>query len=189
MFNRNLPIFLSLLFMLLAMGYWAYDTDLHPGTQKKSTDARKNADYFLEQANILQYGKGGKLEYQLTSQSISHYPHNDTTLLSLPHMTSYRKTGQITTAHAANGKLLSGNDTLVLWNNVIMNQDKISTGRHTRMNTDYLTLYSDQGMAETDLPVLITSNNSKVRAIGMKTYYEKGQIHLKSRVRGVHESN
>ena len=187
MLNRNYPIIIGLFLMVLAIGYWAYEGSLHSGTPKKVQSSQQNADYFLEQANILKYNEQGQLDYQLSSESISHYPHNETTLLSLPHMTSYRKPRQITETDALNGKLLSGNETLILWDNVVMTQNTIKTGKKVRMDTEYLTLYSADGIAETDKPVLITSNNSTTRAIGMKTFYEKGLINLKSRVRGFHE--
>lgn len=188
MLNRNYPIIFSLLFMMLAIGYWLYDTDLHPGTQKKTVETRQNADYFMDQASITQYDARGQLEYQLSARNISHYPHNDTTLLSEPQMISYRKPGQVTRADATNGKLLPGNKTLVLWNNVILVQDMTRTGKKVQLTTEYLTLDSSQGTATTDKPVLITSDNGTVKAIGMTTDYEQGLISLKSRVRGTYES-
>ncbi len=185
--NRNSPIIIALLVMVIAIGYWAYEGTLHSSAPKKTQTNKQNPDYFLEQASIFKYDQKGRREYRLISDNISHYPHSDTTLLSQPHMTNYRKAGQITETDAINGKLLSGNQVLVLWDNVVMTQNTIKTGKGVRMDTDYLTLYSKQGMAETDKPVLITSDNSIMRAIGMKTFYEKGLIHLKSRVRGIHE--
>ncbi len=174
---------------MLAIGYWAYDESLHSTVKKKASLVRQNADYFLVNAEISQYGETGNLDYELESTSITHYPHNDTTLLQLPLMTDYSKPEQIVRTNAQNGKLLPGNQDLELWDRVIVTQTSLEDGAKVRMDTDFITIYSERGTAETDRPVLITTETSKTRAVGMTAFYEKGLIKLKSRVRGVHEAN
>lgn len=173
--------------IILTIGYWAYND----GQQSQNTDAvtstQESADYFMEKAQITQYGVQGNLQYKLSSKSISHYPHSNSTLLSKPYMISYKKSGQITTLDALYGKLLATDDILELWNNVVMIQSKPKSGEQTTMNTEYMTVLSNKGIAETNKPVLITNNHSLIRAVGMQTFYDKGLINLKSRVRGTHE--
>ncbi|MGB1271215.1 MAG: LPS export ABC transporter periplasmic protein LptC, partial [Endozoicomonas sp.] len=92
-----------------------------------------------------------------------------------------------TRSTSQSGKLLPGSKDLELWDNVVITQTDLNTGKEVRMDTDFITVYSDQNMADTDRPVLITNDTGKTRAIGMTALYQQGLIKLKSRVRGVHE--
>ena len=184
---RNYLITTALMLTLVALGYWAYTGSITPGAPRRTVDIRQDADYFLVDAEIRQYSEQGSLDYSLTSSSITHYPHNDTTLLNQPVMTSYSKPGEVFRSTSESGKLLPGDKDIELWDNVVMTQTKLRDDETIRMTTDFITLYSEQEKAETDRPVLITSKNTVTRAIGMTALYGQGIIQLKSRVRGVHE--
>lgn len=184
---RNYLITTALMFTLLAIGYWSFTGSITPGVPHRQVVIREDADYFLVNAKIRQYSEQGSLHYVLTSGSITHYPHNDTTLLNRPVMTSYSKPGEVFRSVSENGKLLPGNKDLELWDDVVMTQTRADTDETVRMTTDFITLYSEQEKADTDRPVLITSKNTVTRATGMTALYGQGIIQLKSRVRGVHE--
>lgn len=184
---RNYLITSALLLIMLGIGYWAYDGSITTVGPKRTSIIRKDADYFLVNADIRQYSETGNLEFTLASSSITHYPHNDNTLLQQPVMTSYGKPDEVFTSVSESGKLLPGGNDLELWDNVVMTQIQLNNGKTVRMDTDFITIYSEQEMAETDRPVLITSSTGHTRAIGMTALYQQGLIKLKSRVRGVHE--
>ncbi|MDD7805435.1 MAG: LPS export ABC transporter periplasmic protein LptC [Endozoicomonas sp. (ex Botrylloides leachii)] len=187
MLKWNYPITLFLLLVVLSIGYWAYKGSLDTTITATTKPDSHNPDYFLDQATIIKYSHQGTLDYKLSSDNISHYRKNNITLLKHPLMTSYRKSGQVTKAKAVHGKLLSGHNTLVLWDKVVMTQTPDKASEKVRMDTEYLTILSNKSIAETDAPVLISSKNNIVRAIGMQTFYDKGLIQLKSRVRGINE--
>ena len=184
---RNYLVIFTILLIMLGVGYWGYHDPHTAAVQKEASVIRQDADYFLVNADIKQYSESGELEYTLVSSSITHYPHNDNTLLQQPVMTNYTKPGEVFTSVSQSGKLLPGGNDLELWDDVVMTQTQLGSGKTVRMNTDFITIYSEQEMADTDRPVLITSSTSTTRAIGMTALYQQGLIKLKSRVRGVHE--
>ena len=184
---RNYLITSVVLLIMLAIGYWGYDGSIASVGPKRTSVIRKDADYFLVNANIKQYNETGNLEYTLESSSITHYPHNDNTLLQQPVMTNLGKPGEVFKSVSQSGKLLPGGNDIELWDNVIMTQTQLDSGKTVRMETDFITIYSEQEIAETDRPVLITNSTGQTRAIGMTALYQQGLIKLKSRVRGVHE--
>ena len=185
--NWNSLLFALLMLTLVGIGYWSYDSSLHVGAQKKQPAIRENADYYLIDTKITQYDKTGALDYTLTSNSITHYPHNDTTLLQTPHLESFSDPDKPMVADALNGKLLPGNQDIELWDEVVMTQTDLKDDKKVRMDTDFITIYSEQGLAVTDRPVLITNDTGRTRAIGMEAFYKESLIKLKSRVRGFHE--
>ncbi|MDP0588606.1 MAG: LPS export ABC transporter periplasmic protein LptC [Candidatus Endonucleobacter bathymodioli] len=186
MLKRNYPVIAGLFFMILSIGYWAYYINLYSSTEQKSEVSQQDADYFMEEANTLKYNDKGELEYKTFAKQISHYPYNDTILLSLPHMTSYGTPAKISEVGAINGKLLPGNEILILWGEVIITQNMIGTGENVVLDTEYLTLDLVKNTAKTDRNILITSKHGSIRATGMEVFYEEGLINFKSRVRGLY---
>ena len=184
---RNYLIISAIMLILVGLGYWGYDSSITPGQPKREVAIREGADYFLVEADISQFDINGKLQYTLVSDSITYYPHNDTTLLRKPVMTSFSNPNEVFRSVAEHGKLLPGNTDIELWDDVVMTQTKRVSNEVVQMDTDFITIYSEQELADTDRPVLITSQTSVTRAIGMTAYYKQGLVKLKSRVRGVHE--
>ncbi|MET4695971.1 LPS export ABC transporter periplasmic protein LptC [Endozoicomonas lisbonensis] len=175
------------LMTMVGIGYWSYDGGLHVTGQNRQPEIQENADYYLVDATITQFNETGTLEYELTSNAITHYPHNDTTLLKTPHLRSYSDPQKPMIADALNGKLLPGDQDIELWDDVVMIQTDTSNGSQVRMDTDFITIYSEQSLAVTDRPVLITNDTGRTRAIGMEAFYKDSLVKLKSRVRGFHE--
>ena len=189
---RNHLMISVILILMLAVGYWAYDGSMVTVGPGSSPDIRQDADYFLVDALIKEYDLSGALQYQLKSDSITHYPHNDNTLLQQPLLTNFGKNGQVTTSRSENGKLLPGGKDIELWDNVVITQASPSLhsqtrGQKVRMDTDFITISPDKEIADTHRPVVITNETGVTRAIGMTAWYKQDKIQLKSRVRGVYE--
>ncbi|WP_066014479.1 LPS export ABC transporter periplasmic protein LptC [Endozoicomonas atrinae] len=189
---RNHLIISAILMLMLVAGYWAYDGSIVAVSASRSEIIRQDADYFLVDALVKEYDASGALQYELKSDSITHYPHNDNTLLQHPILTNFGDNGQLTVSRSESGKLLPGGKDIELWDNVVVIQSSPSVQQETyeqkvRMDTDFLTLSPDEEIADTDRPVLITSDTGETRALGMTAWYKQGKIQLKSRVRGVYE--
>ncbi|WP_422135066.1 LPS export ABC transporter periplasmic protein LptC [Endozoicomonas sp. ALD040] len=185
--NRNLIMIAFLMLIMVGVGYWAYDSKLHVGVQKKQPLVRENADYYFIDTRVTQYNKEGELDYILVSDSITHYPHNDTTLLQTPHLENFNTPGKPMVADALYGKLLPGSEDIELWDDVVMTQTNLGNGSKVRIDTDFMTIYSEKDLAVTDRPVLITNDTGRTRAIGMEAFFKESLVKLKSRVRGFHE--
>lgn len=189
---HNHLIISAILMLMLAAGYWAYDGSIVTVSPGPSKLIHQDADYFLVDALVKEYDTSGALQYRLKSDSITHYPHNDNTLLQHPVLTNVGENGQLTVSTSENGKLLPGGKDIELWDNVVVIQSGPSARKQAheqklRMDTDFLSISTDEEIAATDRPVLITSETGETRAIGMTAWYQQGKIQLKSRVRGVYE--
>lgn len=191
---RNYLIISTIL--LLVAGYWLYDDSMggiNPiGRAKQHID--QGADYFITDALIREYNVDGVLGYQLVADTISHFSHNDTTLLQQPLLTTFGENGEVTTTRSVHGKLLPGGDDIELWDNVVIIQSRPSAEnpegelvQRVRMDTDFIIVTPDEAYADTDRPVVIVNPTGVTRAIGMSAWYQEGKVHLKSTVRGVHE--
>ncbi|WP_330926566.1 LPS export ABC transporter periplasmic protein LptC [Candidatus Sororendozoicomonas aggregata] len=184
--NRTYLLYSGLLLLVLVLGYWAFDGRMPTTIGERTPDNKAHPDYFLEQVSITHYNKKGRRDYLLTSSNLSHYLEKGTALLSDPYLRDYRDPDQMVDSKAVHGKWLTSTETLILWDDVVLRQDDLKTNRTVRVETNYLTIHTPDRMAETDKPVLITSNGSYTRAVGMQSFYDKGIIYLKNSVRGLH---
>ena len=176
-----------LLLTIIGLVYWSYNSKLQINRQVKQPEIQEDADYYLVDSTVFQYNEAGLLEYKLISNAVTHYPHNDTTLLKMPELLNYSNRQKPTVTNALNGKILPGNEDIELWDEVVMIQTDTLDGSEVRMDTDFLTIYSEQNLAVTDRPVLITNDTGHTRAVGMEAFYKDSLVKLKSRVRGFHE--
>lgn len=182
--------------LLLAGGYWLYGGSMggiNPVGQS-GQQIEQGADYFVTDALIKEYDISGTLKYRLESDTISHFSYDDTTLLQQPLLTTFAEDGEVTTSRSVHGKVLPGGNDIELWDNVVIIQSRPNDKnpedelvQQVRMDTDFITVFPDDGVADTDRPVLIVNANGEARAVGMTAWYQLGKVHLKSRVREVHE--
>lgn len=177
----------AIVVLSVGMGYWAYETDLKVSRQPAETiTGIKVPDFFSSNACVREFDEQGQLKSELTADRISHYPHNEITLLDSPELWNYSKKASVWHTVADTGRILPDRETIELKKNVIMIQMKGDTQR-LRMDTDFLTIYSGQDIADTNQLVTITSSSGMMKADGMKAFYNQDVIQLKSRVRGIYE--
>lgn len=171
------------------ISYWSYSTNAPAPTTPVQPSAGKNApDFFIHNANVVEYDKTGFLKGNLTAKEISHYPHNSITTLTYPDMWSYKKDKSPWQTTADRGRILPDGETLELSKNVVIVQVDDANKPTQRVDTEFLTVYSALDYAETEEPVRLTNPMNVVNAVGMRAYYQRDFIQLKSRVKGIHET-
>ncbi len=157
------------------------------GDSGAPTEAQEHADFFISQADITEFNLDGVKEQHLSSDQISHFPISDLTLLSNPVHTSLRDPKEPQTIHARSGRVLPDGETIELKQDVVLTQQRPDRTRVT-LETDFLTIYSGKDYADTDRPVVIRDGRNVTRATGMTAYYKEDRMVLKSKVRGIYES-
>ncbi|CAM3794639.1 LPS export ABC transporter periplasmic protein LptC [Parendozoicomonas haliclonae] len=184
--RQLLYIFLVLGFVGL-IGYWSYSTD-NPTSMPRAAQEDKEPDFFIRDAFITEYDVNGALASTLESDEISHFPHNDTTLLKQPDLWTFEEDRQPWHTTADNGRILPDGETVELIDNVVMIQQDGNGQSEQRVDTDFLTVYSGEDYADTDAPVRITNEPGVTTAVGMRAFYKRDFIQLKSKVNSIYEN-
>lgn len=171
------------------IGYWSYSTNsTPPQIVTETAQDRQAPDFFVRNANVIEYDATGFLKGHLTAREISHYPHNGITRLKYPNLWTYKKDKNPWQTTADEGRILPDGETLELFKNVVIIQVDDVGKPEQRLDTEFLTVYSARDYAETDEPVRLTNPTNVVNAVGMLAFYQREFIQLKSRVKGIHES-
>ena len=171
------------------VGYWSYTAD-NPNSiiTQQYPESDQAPDFFVQNANIQEFGPEGNLESILNAEEISYFPHNEVTLLETPDLWTFEEGRQPWHTTSDHGRILPDGETVELIDNVIMIQEDEQGNPAQRVDTDFLTVYSGQNFADTDEPVRLTNQTSVVNSVGMRAFYKRDFIQLKSRVRSIHES-
>ena len=187
---RQLIFAACLTLFVTAVGYLSYKTDNPQEIIKPQTaQADKAPDFFTRNARMREYGPDGQLESTLDSQEISHFPHTGITLLAEPDMWNYQNGDKLPWhSTSQNGRILPDGETVELIKDVVMIQVAPDGSAEQRIDTDFLTVYSGQDFADTDAPARLTNATSVVNTVGMRAFYKRDFIQLKSKVRSIHES-
>lgn len=101
-------------------------------------------DSYANQLAVTVINKAGDKEYTFSSPSLLHYPDNDRTKFTLPHLTLFEKNVAPWELTASSGISLNGGQQIDLYDNVTLTQNK------TRIVTPHLTVYPKKRLLYAD---------------------------------------
>jgi lipopolysaccharide export system protein LptC len=141
-------------------------------------------DYYLINANTVQYTKQGNLDYRLLADQVTHQPKGDTALLTRPKLTGFIPDKPPWTLSADQGEYFSDGDKLKLWQHVVAKRFDQSMTDPIILTTTELTGYLDSKVAETDQPVTIRNQQAELQGVGARLYADQDKFKLLSQVAG-----
>ena len=178
--NRRMLLLLIFVTLLFALTSWLSHKSDAPSPQKTAA-IQQLPDYFIRGLDSTITGEDGAPSHRLSADSLTHYPHTDTTELTQPALTIFERDRTAWQASAEHGTLVGGEEELLLRGQVQLNQ----RGDH-RLDvlTEWLRIDIERQYAETDAPVTLTNPSSQLEGVGMQAYGEEQRLLLHSNVRG-----
>ena len=172
--------------ILLAIG----TTLLHP-TKKQISKEQETllADAWMENVTALIMDKQGKVNMKIITPKLVHYAKNDVTDFSMPEITLYRNSRKPWFITAKYAKAAEGLNRVNFWDNVVIHHSADERTPATVIKTKTLTVFPKQQTAETDDLITLVQPNILVKAVGMNTDLNTGNIKLLSQARGEYVSN
>lgn len=144
-------------------------------------------DYYLTGVTLRQYGVDGGLSRQLKAERLDHIQGTGTDLTA-PRLTLDNRDGAPWQVNAEHGVLSPDGKLLTLPDAVHISRRASLTNRPLQLQTTALRYRLEQGYAETDEAVTVTSERDRVDAVGMQAWLQDpGRIHFRSQVRGHYE--
>jgi LPS export ABC transporter protein LptC len=146
-------------FGAIAVG-WVYESRLRPVEEKADQVFPDEIDYFLTNLRYRALKANGKLDFQLTSPRLEHYPRNDTSSIEVPSMQIYN---DIDPWHidALTGEYQHGNNLLQLKQEVVMQKQGPSP---IQVYTESISFEPDRELISTDSEILMVSPQARIHA-------------------------
>jgi lipopolysaccharide export system protein LptC len=177
-----------LLMLAIGLSSWSIIVS-HPFHTPILQSDPKEADSFMQDVVAVIFNKEGKPALKLEAPHMIHYPENDSTLISTPHVTIYRQTPKPWYVDAEHAKTNHGINEIVFWSHVNIHHPADQENPKTSLKTATLTIHPDQKTAVTDQPIIFNQPDTTIHAIGMLADWEAGTIKLLSETQGDYVSS
>ena len=176
---------LAMLLLLAALTFWL--NRVIQGDNPRGP-LRHDADYWVERFEIRRFDVDGKLQHTLVADKLLHYPDDDTTIVTAPHITYHQQPPSEILARMA----YIGRD-----GKVVDLVDEVRVIRHgaegdsapTVLETRTLKVFPDDEKGHTGDPVVITQGNSVMNGTGLDIDNRSGITVLYGRVTGTLHRN
>lgn len=128
--------------------------------------ARHDPDLTVERFTLQRYNLSGTRQYQLSGALLTHYPDDDSSLLTQPKMV-FDGDGRPLHLEADTGKIISGGERVHLSGNVRAQRQGDSQHPSMIFESAALTLWPDTEQAESRSPIRLTQGATVIHANSM----------------------
>ena len=178
-----LPLFMLLL--LAALTFWlsrVIQSDAPRGP------LRHDPDYWAEGVKLLRFDSSGRLQHTLVAEKLLHYPDDDSTMVTSPHLTYHRQPPvEISARMAYIGR--DGYEVDLVDDVKVVRHGAKDGAPPTTLETRTLKIFPEEEKGRTDDPVVLTRGASVVRGTGLEIDNGTGITLLRGRVSGTLHSN
>lgn len=140
MINRKRTVRLLALIVFALTLSWLTDFLAPRAPRPKDPKALPEHDYRLENIDTRKFRKNGKLQFRLKAHTMTHYPEQNSSLLTRPVLVQYAVDGTIVETRADEADLGDENRTITMRGNVITLQRDRAGKLLARANAGTLTL-------------------------------------------------
>lgn len=176
---------MAILVLLAALTFWLnrlIQDDKPRGPQ------RHDPDYWVERFEVRRFDLEGQLQHTLVAGKLVHYPDDDSTVVTAPHITYHRQPPSEVSARMAyigrEGKEMDLVDEVK-----VIRHGALGESPPTVLETRTLKIFPDDEKASTRDPVLITQGKSIMRGSGLDLDNKTGITVLRGRVTGTLHRN
>ena len=144
-------------------------------------------DYFMENFTITNMNKQGQADYILTAKRLEHFADDNSTEITQPHILFKDIDGDWSIS-AQLAHIQTDNNIIHLYNNVNIIRAPSNRQQALSITTEYLKVYTDNKIAETDKLAHIKTQQLELDTTGMVFDNNKGILKLLSEVKGTYET-
>ena len=184
--NRAASMFpVVMLLLLAALTFW-----LSQVIQGKAPRGplRHDPDYWVEGLQLSRFDINGKLQHTLIAEKLMHYPDDDTTIVTEPHLTYHRLPMlEIFASTAYIGR--DGKEIDLVDDVKVIRHGATDDLPPTVLETRTLKVFPDEEKGSTDDPVVLTRGASVMHGSGLETDNRTGITVMRGRVTGTLHRN
>jgi len=177
---------LGLMLALAALTFYLDRTvnedDSHPALR------RHDPDYLIVNFTTTSYNREGAAESMLSAARMVHFPDDDTTELTSPHVVQTKPDEPKMTVRADRGKLSRDGEDIYLYDNVVLEREAGAGQTAATLTTEYLQVVRDRSLVRTDREVKIVEETRALSGRGMEYNNDTRHFTLNADVRGRFEA-
>ena len=171
----------------LAGAAWWFSWSSRLPEPVRESDA-SSPDFYMDGTTIVMIGRGGHRGNELRADTLVHYPGDDSTNLTNPVLTVYKKDSAPWTVVSEAARVSSGGNLILFQGKVTISRGGTQGDRPLQLITRNLRWRPDDSYAETDEHASLRSGANTLDGVGMEAWLDSPvRLTLLSRVRSVYE--
>jgi lipopolysaccharide export system protein LptC len=180
--RRGAPV--ALLLVILAGSAWLLNR-LGDTTTPSRGFADFTLDLFMRDFEITTMNEQGRPEQRLSAAHMAHFPATGTKEFTSPRLTLYSSGGTPWRIASERGWTSAENDVLLLLGKVDIWRNDGAGEREIHIETSDLRVLPESRFGETEMPVVISTPQSRTEGKGMRAYLDESRLELLSEVRTI----
>ncbi len=166
--NRLRLLILIVLSAAMALGsLWVLEI-MRRGSDSGATEAvRTDPDYFVEKFNFVRTSKVGQARYAISGAKLTHFPNEDNYEIVLPILKSLSVDRPSITMHAQRAIANSDASQVQMIDDVHIDRPESKTAPHFHLKSEYVLIFPDDDIIQTDKAVDITQGTTEITGEGM----------------------
>lgn len=178
---------ISVLSTLAGLSFWLLHATALDEPKRDGKD-RHDPDYLIKGMRLSKLDKVGRLQYTLTAGQVVHFPDDDTTDVTKPHLVYMNPSKPTLTMSSMTAQVSSEGETVYMKDDVRIKRDATATRPALFAFMPDLTIQTEEETAETRSPVRFTQGKSWLTGVGMHIDNKTQTYVLESRAAGQFES-
>jgi len=140
-------------------------------------------DLTMEEFEVTTMGEDGRRLRRLSAATMAYFTDTEKTEFRRPHLVIYQEPEEPWHVASERGWVSADNDVLMLLGKVDIWRNFADGKREIHIETEDLRVVPDKEFAETELPVSISTQESRTQGTGMRAYLGEGRVQLLSKVK------
>lgn len=178
-------LLVPLLLLAIVVRDWVETTPETVEVEETIDMRATESDYYLEQFKTRKFDESGNIEYEVTGQTLAHYPIDDRSEITKPSVVLHRDAIKWK-IDSESGELNKNPAIFTLQGDVVVERETAS-GAPIIIRTQEISILTDDNEVRTDKAIEIVSETWNLRSIGLQSSLDEGKLNLLSTVTGRYE--
>ncbi|MBN3564474.1 LPS export ABC transporter periplasmic protein LptC [Aliamphritea spongicola] len=186
--RSRLRIFSAVIIVSISVFYLGWQDSAKKAASKADKPAHPQADYFIKQSHVKDFGTDGLQTQSLTAEFTEHLLAKERLELQKPQLQFY-KDGNITQSITSHQAEMPDKNKLVDFIGNVIVRDLQQPELKQTLKTETLTVYTEKKLAQTAAKVTISDQSGRTTGVGMEADFNANTVELQSQVKGLHYVN
>lgn len=186
--RSRLAVILALLAMMALGSFWLMEVMRRAAGDAAPSRVRAEPDFYVEKFSYVKLAQDGKVQYHFTGAKLTHNPQDDSYDIQHPVIQSVGEARVPMTMRSNRAHVNSDNSRVQLYDNVQLDRPASADTRHLHITSQYLLVLPDDEVMQTDKPVDILLDQSKLSGTGMFANSATREFRLTSNVHGTYQA-
>lgn len=184
----RLAVILALLAAMALGSFWLMEVMRRSASDATPSRARTEPDFYVEKFSYVKLAHNGKVQYHFTGAKLTHNPQDDSYDIQHPVIHSVGEAQVPMTMRSDRAHVNSDNSRVQLYDNVQLDRPPSADIKHLHIKSEYLLVLPDDDVMQTDKPVDILFDRSKLSGTGMFANNATREFRLMSNVHGTYQA-